>query len=904
MKRSDFKMPWDAVRNDPHRLQVIRSLFDSPLRCFDATAYHIEKLRRINDSTVDDYATELMRQLELGEYISAYYETGITAKQLDAMLGVDLDSLAGFVGASVIRKYVSPLVQVENRTKAALKSVLNSKILVEEADSLLMLSEESQNANIYELKAEEERGNELMKRFFTEAAKAQLTPLYSSGFSLYRTYLHFLTVSKSVLPLYRDSIRSIILNTKLGRIALGGKGNDVYQGNFLMIIDIGGNDRYLLPELTKTEAMKFPVQAIVDLGGNDMYSGGDYSLGGGMFGTNIVLDLSGDDTYSSGNFSLGCGIFGIGIVHDFAGNDHYISKTSTQGAGFFGIGLLVDELGNDSYGSQAHCQGFGSTRGFGAIADKQGNDIYIASSSFQDFLRYESHFESFAQGAALGFRPIASGGIGVVADFRGNDSYISDIYGQGTAYWFGLGALFDEEGDDRYQSYQYSQGAGVHLAHGILWDKKGDDVYISHGVSQGCGHDIAFGALLDENGDDSYMAESLSLGAGNANAVSLFIDELGDDGYIARNTANTMGFSDFRRNYGMIGIFADGGGKDYYCETKRNNLTVKKSTFGIFADVELNKKQEILNNEPALTPIDSLKEPLRSTIDSLFIQASAAPQKYQYNVDSARKLIVEMGVKALPFLADKLSTESPRERLALDVILPKVFDRDSIAFKTLLLDSLQSPVYETVAMSAVILGRKKVPESMQALLELLNDNEWRVRALAAQQLGELGNKDAAPVLAVALRDEHSYVRARAVFSIAQLMPDNVIDLVKPAFSDESQVVRNSLVQSLKRQKLTKETLVTVFSANVPEKVRVELAGLFTGIESWVDSTDKNTPQQIAKIIEKQPKSVRLALYKSVLLSTNQIWENILAECRKNETEQDITELLPLKVNKKKKKQKK
>jgi len=904
MNRNDMKMPWDAVRNDAHRLQVIRSLFESPMRSFDVTKYHADKLHSITSATIDEYSAELMRQLEIGEYVSTYYETGLTAKQLDVILGVDLDSVAGFVGASVVRKYVSPLIQVKLITQRILKILDHYTILIEQADSLLMLSEESQNANLYELKADEVRGNAITKQFFDGAAKVQLAPLYSSGLSLYRTYLHFLSISKNLLPLYRDSIHTVILNTKLGRIALGGKENNVYQGDYLMILDVGGNDKYMLPEHSKSEAMKFPVQAVIDLGGNDIYSGGDYSLGGGFFGTNLLLDLSGDDTYSGGSFSIGSGVFGIGIIHDFAGNDHYISKTCTQGAAFFGIGILVDDNGNDSYNAQAHCQGFGSTRGFGAIADMNGNDVYVASSPFQDFLRYESHFESFAQGSALGFRPIASGGIGLLADFKGNDSYLSDIYGQGTAYWFGLGALYDEDGDDRYQSYQYSQGAGVHLAYGILWDKKGDDVYISHGVSQGCGHDIAFGSLLDETGDDSFMAESLSLGGGNANAVSLFVDETGDDGYIARNSSNTMGFSDFRRNYGMIGIFADGGGKDYYGEQTRNNLTMKKSTFGIFADIELNKKSNISNKEPALTPPDSLKEPLRSTVDSLFIQASAAPQKYQYNVEPARKMIVEMGRVALPFLADKLSTESPRERLALDVILPLMYNNDTIAVKTLLLDSLQSPIYETRAMSAVILGRKKVQESLSELVELLNDKEWRVRALSAQQLGELGNSEAASALAILLQDNHPYVRARAAFSIGQLYPDNVIELIKPAFVDNEQIVRNSSVQALRRNKFSEEILKKIFSNEVPEKIREELASVFISVEQIIDTTDKKIPVELSLVIKKQPKIVRTILYKVILLSTKQFWENVLIECKKYELDKELLEMLSVKVPKNKKKLKK
>ena len=904
MKRSDCAMPWDAVKNDAHRLNFIKSLFADPFKSFDITQQHADKLQRLADINVDEYANELLPQIGLGEYSPVYLETGISAKQLDVMLGVDLDSLAGFVGASIVRKYLIPLVQADITTRNSLKGLLQNKILYDNADSLLMLSEDSQNANLYELKAEEERGNSLVRKFFDDASKLQLDQMYSSGISLYRTYLHFLKSMNSAAQLARDSVRSVVLNTKIGRIALGGRGNDIYQGEYILIIDVGGKDKYLLPERTKADAKNHPVQVIIDWGGDDVYLAGNYSLGGAIFGTNLLMDLDGDDLYSAGNFSLGCGVFGLGIVHDFEGNDHYTSATCTQGAGFFGIGLMIDDTGNDSYIAQAHCQGFGSTRGFGAIADKLGNDVYVASSPFQDFLRYESHFESFAQGAALGFRPIASGGIGLLLDYKGNDSYLSDIYGQGTAYWFCLGALYDADGDDRYQSYQYSQGAGVHLAHGILWDKKGDDVYYSHGVSQGCGHDIAFGGLLDESGDDSYSAESLSLGGGNANAVSLFVDNSGSDSYIARNVSNTMGFSDFRRNYGMIGIFADGGGTDWYGETTRNNSTGTKSTFGLFADMEINTAKVSTSSEPALTPPDSLKEPLRSTIDSLFIQASAAPQKYQYNVEPARALIVAMGAEALPFLADKLSTESPRERLALDVILPRLYDKDTLAVEKLLLDSLESPVFETIAMCASILARKKVDSAMGKFIDMLNDKEWRARSLAAQQLGELGNKAATGELSVMLMDQHPSVRARAAFALGQVLPENIAVVLRPAFRDDAQIVRNSAVQSMKRQKnYTLEMVLSVFNDTIPLKIRRELTTIVPTIENSIDTNDTKVAERIAEMIKKQPQVVRGKLYRELGLRTNQVWTRTLDECRKTETVQELIQLLPPKQDKKKKKKK-
>ena len=86
----------------------------------------------------------------------------------------------------------------------------------------------------------------------------------------------------------------MVLNTKIGRIALGGRGNDIYQGEYILIIDVGGKDKYLLPERTKADAKNHPVQVIIDWGGDDVYLAGNYSLGGAIFGTNLLMDLDGD----------------------------------------------------------------------------------------------------------------------------------------------------------------------------------------------------------------------------------------------------------------------------------------------------------------------------------------------------------------------------------------------------------------------------------------------------------------------------------------------------------------------------------------------------------------------------------------------------------------------------------
>lgn len=908
MGRHDLAMPWGAATADALVLPETARMFAEPLTAFDRTKFYADRLKNLDGGNLDDFSYALLPALGLGNFSPGYYDATLNARQIDDILKADPDSLAGFVGAVVLQRFLTPLAQAVPTILRAREPLLREQILTELCDSLLLLDSESETANLYELKAAEERTLQQAKDFYKAAGAADAARLYSAGMSLYRTYLNLMSPGKDALGLMRDSIRTVEISTQYGKIAIGGRGDDVYAGDYILILDIGGNDRYLFPEYDKKTSAGHPVRVVIDMGGNDSYIGGDFSAGGAVFGVSLLLDVAGNDIYSAGNFSLGCGLFGVGILHDFGGADRYTGKICTQGAAAFGVGLLIDGDGNDSYTAEAHAQGFGSTRGFGAICDRSGNDIYAACSPFQDFLRYDAHYVSFTQGASLGYRPVASGGVGILADFRGNDTYISDIYGQGTSYWFGLGALYDESGDDRYQAYQYAQGAGVHFGFGILWDAGGDDGYISHGVSQGCGHDVAMGALLDEDGNDDYHAESLSLGGGNANATSVFLDLRGSDCYIARNAGNTMGYSDFRRNYGMAGIFADGGGSDQYGETTRNNRITRKSTYGIFHDGEVIPAQVKTATEPALTPPDDQKEPLRSTLDSLFIQASAAPQKFQYNVEPARNAIIETGGAALPLLRTKFATESARERLALEAMLPKLWDKDSAAVAPLILDSLASERTATFALCATVVGRKKYAGAVAPLVGRLNSPDWRICAVAAQQLGETGDTAAAASLRQLLTDPEPLVRARAAYSIGQLLPDSTLIMLKPALYDTMQVVRNSAIQGvLRNASLPDRILDEVFSGHFTPQARLRLSALLSRADSaqavWV------APQLV-----RQNKAMREYFYRAALEKRITPKPEIMAELSRRETDEYLAPLLagneppkppePLEKEVKKKKKKK
>lgn len=793
MQRMDCAMPPDMVTADAHRLPFHDSLFTEPFAAFDRAATYAPETWTLEQAAAT--LRSAVRDLHLGTWRDVSYGLRRTPDELKKAVGVDLTAQSDKVGSILVLRTVEAIVDALEATKDVRKRWFNTAVLREQCDSIWMNAEEDEYSDLFTSVIEGRKARKRIEQFFATADPESVGEVYVQGANLYLHCLQVVNDAVGSRAFLTDTVSTRILQTSIGRIAIGGPGNDTYQGSFVLIIDIGGNDSYLLDNGSKASAIERPFRVILDLDGDDIYRSNGYDVGTGVCGAGIVIDQAGNDVYSTGDFSAGCGLFGVGVLHDRAGNDSYLSGQNVQGAGIFGIGLLIDESGHDTYRSHAQAQGFGGTRGIGLLHDTKGNDQYLAASPYVDVLRYEAHYVTFTQGAALGHRPIASGGIGVLSDLDGNDLYSTDIYGQGTGYWFGLGALIDRNGEDRYQAYQYAQGSGVHFATGLLLDANGDDVYASHGVSQGCGHDVALGALIDERGSDVYTVESLSLGGGNANAVSVFIDRVGDDSYIARNASNTMGYSDFRRWMGNVGIFVDGGGSDLYGSSDRNGAITVKSTYGTFLDAAIIQDSTPSQPKPSYAEI-----PLSDDVDSLFIQASAAPLKYQNNVEMARTKLAEMGTGILTSLSVYFDTDMPRERLALETILPKMREKDSTRIDSVLIDELRygNPAERNLA--ATVAGKVKAKSTVPYLIEMASDTSWKIRRLAALTLGQIGDTIARPTLIQMLNDPHPYVRARAGYAHGLIGDENALDTARTILVDSIALVRYTTAEGFSRGK--------------------------------------------------------------------------------------------------------
>ena len=77
-------------------------------------------------------------------------------------------------------------------------------------------------------------------------------------------------------------------------------------------------------------------------------------------------------------------------------------------------------------------------------------------------------------------------------------------------------------------------------------------------------------------------------------------------------------------------------------------------------------------------------------------------------------------------------------------------------------------------MAADLLGKQRVLESIDPLVQALHDPQWLVRLHAAKALGRIGDPRVCDALSVALSDEHASVRRQVIRALGQLPNERVI----------------------------------------------------------------------------------------------------------------------------------
>lgn len=892
LKYHDFWLADNYLPKDSYRLKGIDTLFGNPLGSTQLLNSIDDALKSFNYENAEQFYNYFSILNDLQLFPIQTINAQLPAKQINDVLGVDLDSAGNLATALVLKQYAALLVNTYNISfkNPAFEDFDIYKRLTQSFDSVLLELQISSSDDFFVSAKKEIEFRSSIKRFFEEAIvyKKSNTPML--GMALYKSLMELNSKNASLMKIWIDQLKTTVLQTNLGKIAIGGKGNDVYEGDFAMIIDFGGDDVYLCSNKDKSMAIRRPISIIIDYSGNDTYKSGDYGLAGTAFGISLLVDYLGDDKYLAGNVSLGSSVFGFALLNDLSGNDSYTSNSYTQGSAFLGIGLFIDKSGNDVYVSESYSQGFAGVGGFAILSDNSGNDNYLAKGGKIDNLRYEDRQICFSQGASLGSRPIASGGIGLLIDNAGNDTYKCDIFGQGSAYWFGLAALLDDSGNDKYIAHQYAQGSGVHFGFGFLFDYLGDDYYQSFGVSQGCGHDIALGTLLDFAGNDKYISESLSLGGGNANALSIFIDFKGNDAYITNNSSNTMGFSDFRRGFGMPAIFADTEGEDIYQDTVLNDTVSQKSSFGFFIDSDFYHVQnsKIDGND---SPKDDKVKPFGKNLDELFLEASASALDRQPYVISAIKEIAKAKESAFTILDGFIESQYPRERLAVEEIIFEMAQIDTKTIEKYLARKISEAKHPASSVALKQAGRLKLKNLENEITRQFSNNDWRIREAAASAYIDIEGSKYDSAFAQLIDDSNIIVRAKVAYSIGKKPVSDSLLLFKSLLKDPYFTVRFNAIQGLKDSKyISPEMILELIDTDLESKEMADLLEIFAGTK-----LSKGDNKKLKSIIIKLDTSIRKKLYEH--LTTGNYHGKLLKELAKQEKDTELKSILKRKHKK-------
>jgi hypothetical protein len=628
-------------------------------------------------------------------------------------------------------------------------------------------------------------------------------------------------------------------NTRWGRVALGGPGTDTYQGSYSLIIDCGGQDRYLGRAGGAVGFLGNPFGVVIDLGGDDIYESElTFNQGGATFGVGVLYDLGGDDVYRGSHGVQGAGLWGVGLLYDRSGADFMSGGFFTQGSGHFGLGVLVEGDGNDTYRSYDWTQGFGSTWGYGLLADLGGNDVYYAGGKYIHHPLLPTDYRSFSQGFGMGYRPDAGGGIGFLYEAKGNDFYCGDVFTQGTSYWYSLGMLVDEEGNDRYTAGQYSQGAGIHLSIGSLIDRGGDDQYVSkYGPSQGEGHDFSVGVLIDKVGLDFYYASG-GQGIGLTNSVGLFIGSDGNTAYSTLEGDFGQGTANLARGFGGVGIFVDLGGQDTYPQRSRgkDQASWVQGTMGAGIDVPGARKEE---EWPELKP-DSIPGP----VDKVFKEASMWEVREAIpRVRKARKELVALGTKAIDYvMKEKIGTKDGLEQRAIEE-LAKAYP-DSMMAR--LIVSMDSSSLLVRANSVYLLGQTKKKETVPHLVKALKRKDNRPR-WALNALGEIGDTSGTLAIIPYLQDQAEPVRIPAANALGRIKDPRCVKALLPLLDAPLVTVRMAAEQALAAMPdSAARPLVDLVLAGKPERGMIHALRGLGSIAAALDTAKARTERVLIR----------------------------------------------------------
>ena len=209
-------------------------------------------------------------------------------------------------------------------------------------------------------------------------------------------------------------------------------------------------------------------------------------------------------------------------------------------------------------------------------------------------------------------------------------------------------------------------------------------------------------------------------------------------------------------------------------------ITFVISSFVIFSAINGNPDRSACADE------------LKEKVDSLFIRACGWLETQRDLAEPSKEALIEMGEEAVPYLLDRLDTETAREKWILIDILSKIGEPAVMP----LIEYLKSDNKDEVKLASRILGGIKDKRAVRPLAELLNKEDFNTRSYACESLGKIADTTAFADVSSCLTDSVEVVRKSAAVALGKMKDSRAIPFLIRGLSDPHFSVRMTSASAL------------------------------------------------------------------------------------------------------------
>ncbi len=196
--------------------------------------------------------------------------------------------------------------------------------------------------------------------------------------------------------------------------------------------------------------------------------------------------------------------------------------------------------------------------------------------------------------------------------------------------------------------------------------------------------------------------------------------------------------------------------------------------------------------QSGLCQAPSEEDELKRKVDSLFVLACGGLEKYRDQQQPAESTLVEMGDEAVPYLLEKLTTQSAREKWTLIRVFGKIGKTATLP----VIERLDSKDKDETKLAIRILGEIKDNRAVQPLIGLIDIEDYNIRSNVCESLGRIADTTAFTDVSLRMEDSVEVVRKCAAVALGKMEDTRAIPRLVRGLSDPHFSVRMSSANSL------------------------------------------------------------------------------------------------------------